>query len=41
MGDKSKGKNTDKTKKKVKAAKVGQRPHEKRANQATLNSAGL
>ena len=41
MGDKAKGKDGGKTKKKPKAAKGGLRPHEERARQASQGAAGL
>lgn len=37
MGDRGKGKDSGKAKKKPKAAKVGNRPHEQRARQAASN----
>lgn len=39
MGDKGKGKDSGKAKKKPKAAKGGLRPHEERARQAALTKA--
>lgn len=40
MGDKSKGKSSSKVKKKPKAAKAGNRPHEERQRQEALKSVG-
>lgn len=40
MGEKGKGKDTGKDKKKPKAVKVGKRPHEERQRQAAANSVG-
>lgn len=38
MGDKGKGKDNGKDKKKPKATKAGNRPHEERQRQATSNT---
>lgn len=41
MGEKGKGKDSGKTKKKPKVEKVGKRPHEQRARQTALNTVVL
>lgn len=38
MGEKGKGKDSGKTKKKPKVEKTGNRPHEKRAREGALNT---